>query len=129
MYYNSILVGDAQTLPTIKAHPNFVGIALLDTDPYYPFAGDQNSWYANQNNFWRQVRNFVLDITPLPYSSTYACIHWQVAQATSLQNIVMNMRIGGGTANKQWGIFMENGSGGFMRDLIFNGGAYGFFLG
>ena len=38
-------------------------------------------------------------------------IHWQVAQATSLQNIVFNMVVGGGTANKQQGIFMDNGSG------------------
>jgi hypothetical protein len=28
-------------------------------------------------------------------------IHWQVAQATSLQNIVFNMRSDGGTANAQ----------------------------
>jgi hypothetical protein len=28
-------------------------------------------------------------------------IHWQVAQATSLQNIVFNMRSDGGTSNAQ----------------------------
>jgi hypothetical protein len=28
-------------------------------------------------------------------------IHWQVAQATSLQNIVFNMRTDGGTSNAQ----------------------------
>ena len=38
-------------------------------------------------------------------------IHWQVAQATSLQNIQFNMVVGGGAANKQQGIFMDNGSG------------------
>jgi glucan 1,3-beta-glucosidase len=38
-------------------------------------------------------------------------IHWQVAQATSLQNIQFDMVVGGGTANKQQGIFMDNGSG------------------
>jgi glucan 1,3-beta-glucosidase len=58
-----------------------------------------------------------------------AGIHWQVAQATSLQNIVFNMRTDGGTANKQLGIFMDNGSGGFMTDLTFNGGQYGAFFG
>jgi glucan 1,3-beta-glucosidase len=30
-----------------------------------------------------------------------AGIHWQVAQATSLQNIVFNMRTDGGAANAQ----------------------------
>jgi glucan 1,3-beta-glucosidase len=61
--------------------------------------------------------------------SAGAGIHWQVAQATSLQNIVFNMIQGGGEENKQLGIFMDNGSGGFMSDLIFNGGAFGAFFG
>lgn len=42
-----------------------------------------------------------------------AGIHWQVAQATSLQNIIFNMRTDGGDANAQQGIFMDNGSGKF----------------
>lgn len=37
--------------------------------------------------------------------------------------------IKGGTDNKQQGIFMDNGSGGFMSDLTFNGGHYGAFFG
>ena len=37
--------------------------------------------------------------------------------------------IKGGDDNKQQGIFMENGSGGFMTDLVFNGGHYGAFFG
>lgn len=36
---------------------------------------------------------------------------------------------GGGGTNKQQGIFMDNGSGGFMTDLVFNGGNYGAFFG
>ena len=125
MYYNTLMFGDALNMPTIKAHPSFFGIGLLDSDVYYPGGA---SWYANQNNFYRQVRNFILDITAMGLGGG-ACIHWQVAQATSLQNIVMNMRQDGGTNNKQQGVFMDNGSGGFMRDLVFNGGGIGFFLG
>lgn len=104
---------------------SFTGIAMIDTDPYLD--GGAN-WYTNQNNFFRQVRNFILDLTALDMS-TGAGIHWQVAQATSLQNIVFNMVTGGGSANKQQGIFMDNGSGGFMSDLTFNGGNYGAFVG
>ena len=37
--------------------------------------------------------------------------------------------IKGGADNKQQGIFMDNGSGGFMSDLTFNGGHYGAFFG
>jgi glucan 1,3-beta-glucosidase len=32
-------------------------------------------------------------------------------------------------SNRQRGIFMDNGSGGFMCDLVFNGGNIAFFLG
>jgi glucan 1,3-beta-glucosidase len=76
-----------------------------------------NLW-TNQNNFFRQARNFIIDLTAQP-ATTGTGIHWQVAQATSLQNIVFNMRTDGGTANAQQGIFIENGSGGFMTDRKF----------
>ena len=124
-YYFTQLVGDATSLPTIKAAAGFAGIAVIDSDPY---DSSGNNWYTNQNNFYRQVRNFVIDLTAMPQSAG-AGIHWQVAQATSLQNIQFNMIQGGGTANKQQGVFMDNGSGGFMSDLSFNGGNYGMFLG
>lgn len=106
--------------------PNFDGLAVLDTDPYIP-GGNGAQWYTNQNNFYRQIRNFIVDITQMPEDKG-AGIHWQVAQATSLQNIVFNMRPKSPT-NKQQGIFMDNGSGGLMVDLTFNGGNYGAFLG
>lgn len=124
-YYFTQLVGDALTIPRLKATSKFQGMAVIDSDPYQ--SGGAN-WYTNQNNFYRQVRNFVIDLTALP-QSTGTAIHWQVAQATSLQNIVFQMVQGGGTANKQTGIFMDNGSGGFMTDLTFNGGNQGMFLG
>ena len=103
LYYTQ-LVGDALSLPTLKAAPSFQGIAVIDSDPY-----DSNgqNWYTNQNNFFRQVRNFVIDLTALP-PTTGTGIHWQVAQATSLQNIRFEM-IKGGAGNKQQGIFMDNG--------------------
>lgn len=41
----------------------------------------------------------------------------------------MNMRVGGGTANKQQGIFMNNGSGGITNGLVFNGGGICAFMG
>lgn len=124
-YYYTQFVGDAISVPTIKATAGFVGMALIDADPYDDTGAN---WYTNQNNFFRQIRNFVLDTTAMPVTAG-AGIHWQVAQATSLQNIVFNMRTDGGTSNAQQGIFMDNGSGGFMSDLTFNGGKYGAFFG
>lgn len=124
-YYYTQLVGDAISLPVIKASASFTGMAVIDADPY---TDEGDNWWVNQNNFFRQIRNFEIDLTAMDYTSG-AGIHWQVAQATSLQNIVFNMRTDGGAANAQKGIFMDNGSGGFMSDLTFNGGGYGAFFG
>ncbi|PYH83679.1 pectin lyase-like protein [Aspergillus uvarum CBS 121591] len=124
-YYYTQLVGDANQLPVLKASAGFTGMAVIDADPY---TNTGANWYTNQNNFFRAIRNFVIDLTAMPQSSG-AGIHWQVGQATSLQNIRFEMIKGGGAANKQQGIFMDNGSGGFMSDLTFNGGNYGAFLG
>ena len=123
-FYYTQLVGNARNLPTLKASAGFKGMAVIDSDPYEDSGAN---WYTNQNNFYRQVRNFVIDIKALPPAGG-AGIHWQVAQATSLQNIRFEM-VKGGSSNKQQGIFMDNGSGGFMSDLTFNGGNYGMFLG
>jgi len=121
LYYTQF-IGDAINPPTITADSSFAGIALIDSDPY---ESDGSNWYTNQNNFFRQIRNFVIDLRPM--GKTGSGIHWQVAQATSLQNIVFNMYQG--ADSQQQGIFMDNGSGGFMVDLVFNGGNYGAFLG
>ena len=118
------MIGDATNLPTLKASASFAGMAVIDADPYNT---DGSNWFTNQNNFFRQIKNFNIDLTAMPPTAG-AGIHWQVAQATSLQNIVFNM-VKGGAGNAQQGIFMDNGSGGFMTDLVFNGGNYGAFFG
>ncbi|KAI5283843.1 hypothetical protein KEM54_001796, partial [Ascosphaera aggregata] len=123
--YMTQFIGDVTNLPVLKAMAKFQGMAVIDSDPYND---DGSNWYINQNNFYRQVRNFVIDLTALGQGQG-AGIHWQVGQATSLQNIRFEMVQGGGAANKQQGIFMDNGSGGFMSDLTFNGGGTGAFLG
>lgn len=59
------------------------------------------------NVFWRQVRNFIIDLTAIPASSSATGIHWPTAQATSLQNIVFKMSQASGTQHQ--GIFIESG--------------------
>lgn len=66
-------------------------------------------------------------MTAAPLKDYIAGLHWQVAQATSLQNIKFLMSTAAG--NNQQGIFMENGSGGLMNDLEFIGGAMGAYVG
>ena len=121
-YYFTQLVGDALNPPTLLASQNFAGIAVVDSNPY---DNTGNNWWTNQNNFYRQVRNFKIDISNVQGSATG--IHWQVAQATSLTNLVFEMSSAQGTQHQ--GMFMENGSGGFMSDLVFNGGKLGMWIG
>jgi len=53
-----------------------------------------------------------------------AGFHWQVAQATSMTNVYINMDVDKPNST-QMGLFTENGSGGFMSDYLISGGAYG----
>lgn len=128
--YYTQFVGDAVDVPTLKASAGFQGIAIIDANPYYTVAdenGETQNWYINQNNFFRQVRNFIIDVKDVTTGG--AGIHWQVAQATSLQNIVFEMNPDTSSSNQQKGLYIENGSGGFMTDLTFNGGGIGVDIG
>lgn len=100
--------------------------------------------------FFRQIRNFVIDMTSIPATSSATGIHWPTAQATSIQNVIFQMSSASGTQHT--GIFIESGkldfdffdsakgrrivliinhsgSGGFITDLTFNGGLMGLDVG
>lgn len=129
MWYATQIVGDAVDPPTIMVDPSYendIGLAVFDADIYIP-SGSGAEWYANQNNFFRQLRNVIIDMTQAPLFASG--IHWQVAQATHLNNIRIKMRSKSETDNKQQGIYAENGSGGFMSDIFIDGGAIGATLG
>ncbi|CAK7204380.1 hypothetical protein SEUCBS139899_007136 [Sporothrix eucalyptigena] len=121
--YMTQMIGDPNSPPTLKATSDFQGQGLINGDPYY--TQDLN-WLAT-NVFFRQVRNFVLDTTGIDAATLAYGIHWPTAQATSLQNIQFVMPTTAGTAHI--GLFIESGSGGFMTDLTFSGGAVGASLG
>ena len=117
------------TCPSSKGCDTFKGIALIDVDPYIP-GGAGQQWFINQNQFFWQIRNFRFDLTKMPdaiddnYQSYVPTgLHWQVSQATSLQNLIFDMPKTGTTHAVD--IFTENGSGGFVSDLTFNGGSIG----
>ncbi|TPX10950.1 uncharacterized protein E0L32_008156 [Thyridium curvatum] len=122
-YFNTEFLGDPLNVPTLLAASSFVGQGVITSDVYI---SDDVEWYLNTANFLRSVRNFKIDIRPAsPWS--YMCgIHWQVAQATSLENIEFYMLFESDVpGNNQQGIYMENGSGGFLADLTFVGGHFG----
>ncbi|KAI0384726.1 pectate lyase superfamily protein-domain-containing protein [Hypomontagnella monticulosa] len=135
-YYYTQFVGDPTSKPTIKGSFNFTGIALFDSDFYIP-GGNSAEWYINQSNFYRQIRNFVFDMTGMNWTNSDADqgyvpagIHWQVGQATSITNCDFHMSVSTATQSATAvGIYMENGSGGFVSDLTFVGGNIGFLAG
>lgn len=73
------------------------------------------------NVFFRQLRNFVFDTTDIRGNAT--AIHWPSSQATSIQNCVF--KLSSLPEDNHVGIFMEEGSGGTITDLVFYGGKYG----
>ena len=66
-------------------------------------------------------------MTDIPANVSATGIHWPTAQTTSLQNVIFKMNAANGTQHQ--GLFVEEGSGGFMTDLVFEGGKYGFNVG
>ncbi|KAJ4361597.1 hypothetical protein N0V95_001758 [Ascochyta clinopodiicola] len=124
-YYYSQLVGDANDYPIIKTTTAFIGLGAIQSDVYVP-NGKGGEWYVVQSNFYRQIRNFVIDIRGTTTDSM-AAIHWQVGQATSVTNV--SIAAINGRNNTQMGFFTENGSGGFMSDVTIVGGAYGIYGG
>ncbi|KAJ2916182.1 hypothetical protein MD484_g4242, partial [Candolleomyces efflorescens] len=146
-YYYTQLVGDPKNLPTLLAAPTFNDMAVIDANPYIPGGGGSQYW-VNQNNFFRVIKNFIIDVRQVPPERPQGTgIHWQVSQATSLRNIIFYMSDAPNTAHQ--GIWMENGryvkvevqitvrglidaipySGGYMGDLVFNGGKFGMWVG
>ncbi|KFZ19602.1 hypothetical protein V502_03566 [Pseudogymnoascus sp. VKM F-4520 (FW-2644)] len=121
-YYNTQLIGNPLNRPTILAASSFVGLGVISSDVH---PTDGSVWYTPQNNFYRSVRNLVIDITNTDPNAYVCGIHWEIAQATDLQNIDFYMKSG----TTQQGIYMEDGSGGFMTDLYFSGGNFGAYFG
>ncbi|KAM7192998.1 Exo-beta-1,3-glucanase [Rhypophila sp. PSN 637] len=140
LYYTQF-IGDPHDRPIIKGCDKFTGIALVDTDHYIPNEANPDgtgvNWYINQNQFFRQIRNFVFDLTEMPLKTddhgqplAPTGLHWQVSQACSLQNLLFKMPQASSKANvTHVGIFQENGSGGFVSNLEFEGGAVGWRVG
>jgi len=110
-------------LDTRLEHYLLLAYVLPDADPYIP-NGWGAQWFTNQNNLcalifmcflcysprtfsFRSVRNLVIDLRQIPAANTAIGLHWQVAQATSLINVVVEMSIEPG--NNHQGMFMENG--------------------
>ncbi|KAJ4177604.1 hypothetical protein NW755_013758 [Fusarium falciforme] len=100
-YYNTEIIGDPIDMPRIMAAPSFTGLGVITTNVY---ESDDTKWYPSKLSFLRSVRNLYIDIRCTPKVAQVCGIHWQ-------------------------GIFMEDGNGGFMSNILFLGGKYGAYMG
>jgi hypothetical protein len=122
------IIGDPNCRPILIASPKFTPTGSangLITGSLYGELGEQG--FLSVNTFFRQVRNLILDMTQVPVNVEISGIHWPVGQATSLQNL--EFRMSNAPETRHQGLFIENGSGGFMVDLVFNGGDIGMYVG
>ncbi|KAL1890787.1 hypothetical protein Sste5346_008112 [Sporothrix stenoceras] len=131
VYFGTQMIGDANDWPRLVASSSFVDrLGVLYTDLYVRNGGTgpdglSLEWYINTARFYSQIRNFRIDISAV-YKNALVCgLHYQVAQATSLENVEFIAK----TGMKQQGMFSENGSGGVMSDITFTGGDVGFYGG
>ncbi|GAP93420.1 hypothetical protein SAMD00023353_10300200 [Rosellinia necatrix] len=130
VYFGTQIIGDANDWPTIVGAASFVGLGVLSTNVYVENGGigpDGNAleWYINTARFYGQIRNIKIDIRATNPGAYVAALHYQVAQATTLENIELIAD----SATTQQGIFAENGSGGVMSDITFTGGNFGIYGG
>lgn len=128
--FGTQVIGDANSRPTLGASKNFIGLGMLSTDEYTGANGpgpDGNGqeYYINTANFYWQIRNVIIDVTLTRDAQKVTCLHYQVAQATSLQNVELVAAAG----SSQTGMFAENGSGGQISDVVFRSGATGIYGG
>lgn len=107
-------------MPTIKASAEIAGHGVAVVIESDPWTSDGPS-YVPTNVFFRQIRNLIIDTTSVP-GTTWA-VHWPSAQATSIQNVIFHLPQT--PDSDHTGIYMEEGSGGFLGDLVFYGGQWG----
>jgi hypothetical protein len=92
VYFGTQIIGDANNWPTIVAASSFVGLGVLSTDVYVENGGigpdgKALEWYINTARFYGQIRNIKIDITAADPGAYVAALHYQVAQATTLENV------------------------------------------
>jgi glucan 1,3-beta-glucosidase len=113
MYVDTILMGNPISRPTLLASSGFTNTTLVKGfDPAFDAP----------TNFYMGVKNLVFDSTHVSGETEFLLLDWGVSQATQLTNTLFRMP--GGSAHTGVST-VEGGSGTFMGNLDFEGGAIG----
>ena len=117
LWFLTHLVGNSKCPPTL-----LVPAGTYPSGQTFVLAGDTSYDGDHDDEFYRAVMHINIKILG---NNAGACgIHWAVSQATWLRDMTIDM----GPTGK-YGIFDENGSGGFASDLTIIGGQTGLFVG
>ncbi|KAL9014637.1 MAG: hypothetical protein Q9173_000714 [Seirophora scorigena] len=100
-YYYTQIIGNPNSPPVIKATSNLSAIAVIDGNPYLPGNADHPGGFPG----WSPVNLFYRQI----------------------RNFVIDDESNKG--NQHHGVFIEEGSGGNLNDLTFNGGLNAVYFG
>jgi glucan 1,3-beta-glucosidase len=112
-YIDTFFIGNPISRPTLKVASNFNGSTFLNMfDP----------GFDSTTNFYIGVKNLILDSTSYSPTAPLLLMDWAVSQATQLTNILFRMPPG----SQHTGVATpEGGSGTYMGNLDFEGGAIG----
>ena len=113
LYVDTVLLGNPISRPTLQAASSFSGNTLVyGKDPGLDAT----------INFYVGIKNLVLDSTQAPSEVEFLLLDWSVSQATQLTNTLFRMPYGSSHTGVST---VEGGSGTFMGNLDFEGGAVG----
>ncbi|KAL8849242.1 MAG: hypothetical protein Q9221_005772 [Calogaya cf. arnoldii] len=117
MRLNTILVGNPNDRPIIKASPDFQGEVLIQGHDYATPNGA-----AGTTNFLTAIKNIVIDTTHINKDKKITGLGWGVAQACHLTNIKIMMP---NFSSGHTGIDIFQGSTVAVADIAIEGGAIG----
>ena len=117
LYFLTHLVGSSKCPPRLILPPNtFIG------GQQFVLSADTSYDGEHDDEFYRAI--YHIDIVIGAGNTGGAGVHWAVSQATFLRDMVIDLG-----ADGKFGIFDENGSGGFGADLTIIGGETGLSVG
>lgn len=106
MRLNTILVGDPNDMPVIKANSSFGDDSMLSGHSASP---------DPTTNFFMAIKNVGLDTTDFDKDSSLIALDWSTSQACQLSNVNISMPF---DSSGHTGISMHGGSSTIVSDVV-----------
>jgi glucan 1,3-beta-glucosidase len=110
----TVIVGDPESPPTIKAAAGFQGDTVVNG---YDYATGHP-----ETSFMSLLKSVIIDTTNIPKDQSITALRWAVAQGSGLTNVSVNMPT---NSSGHTGILLNGGSTIALCDVNISGGAVG----